>query len=42
MQRELAEFKKNFEERLAAAKKEKIKIVLKEQYSDAFDILADC
>jgi len=42
MQSEIAEFKKSFKERLAAAKKEKVKIVLKEQYSDAFDVLEDC
>jgi len=35
-------FKKNFEERLAAAKKEKVHIVIKEQYADAFEVLEDC
>ena len=31
-----------FEERLAAATKERVRIVIKEQYRDAFDILSDC
>jgi len=31
-----------FEERLAASTKERVKIVIKEQYRDAFDILSDC
>jgi MoxR-like ATPase len=31
-----------FEERLAAATKERVNIVIKEQYKDAFDILSDC
>jgi midasin (ATPase involved in ribosome maturation) len=35
-------FKKSFEERLAAASKEKVRIVIKEQYADAFDVLTDC
>ena len=35
-------FKKSFEERLAAASKEKVRIVIKEQYADAFDVLGDC
>lgn len=42
MQNEIELFKKNFEERLAAAKKEKVHIVIKEQYADAFDVLEDC
>ncbi len=35
-------FKKSFEERLAAASREKVRIVIKEQYADAFDVLGDC
>lgn len=35
-------FKEAFGERLAAATKEKVRIVLKEQYADAFDVLSDC
>ncbi len=42
LQNEMLEFKKNFEERLAAAQKEKVRIVIKEQYADAFDVLEDC
>ena len=42
MQNEIELFKKNFEERLAAATKEKVHIVIKEQYADAFDVLEDC
>ncbi|TFG29086.1 MoxR family ATPase [Candidatus Thorarchaeota archaeon] len=42
LQNEMELFKKNFEERLAAAKKEKVHIVIKEQYADAFEVLEDC
>lgn len=35
-------FKKSFEERLAAASKERVRIVIKEQYANAFDVLTDC
>jgi MoxR-like ATPase len=42
LQTEMAEFKKSFEERLAAAQKEKVRIVIKEQYADAFNVLEDC
>ncbi|MGQ4912612.1 MAG: AAA family ATPase [Candidatus Thorarchaeota archaeon] len=42
MQNESAVFRKTFEERLAAAKREKVNIVIKEQYADAFDVLTDC
>jgi len=42
LQSEMELFKKNFEERLAAAKKEKVHIVIKEQYADAFEVLEDC
>jgi MoxR-like ATPase len=42
MQTEMAQFKKSFEERLAAAQKEKVRIVIKEQYADAFNVLEDC
>ncbi len=42
LQNEMELFKKNFEERLAAAKKEKVRIVIKEQYADAFEVLEDC
>ncbi|MHA1930268.1 MAG: AAA family ATPase [Candidatus Thorarchaeota archaeon] len=40
--KESLEFAVSFEEQLAAAKKEKVKIVIKEQYREAFDILEDC
>lgn len=42
MQSESIAFKKSFEDRLAAAKSEKVNIVIKEQYADAFDVLTDC
>ncbi|RLI56629.1 MAG: hypothetical protein DRO87_03990 [Candidatus Thorarchaeota archaeon] len=42
MQNESVVFRKTFEERLAAAKREKVNIVIKEQYADAFDVLTDC
>ena len=42
MGKEQDEFVKDFEERLKAASKRKVTIVVKEQYKDAFDILADC
>jgi MoxR-like ATPase len=42
LQNEILHFKKSFEERLAAAQKEKVRIVIKEQYADAFDVLEDC
>jgi MoxR-like ATPase len=42
LQTEMAQFKKSFEERLAAAQKEKVRIIIKEQYADAFNVLEDC
>jgi len=42
MQSEMESFKESFDERLAAATKEKVRIVIKEQYADAFDVLSDC
>jgi MoxR-like ATPase len=39
---ESIEFKKSFKERLDAATSEKVRIVIKEQYADAFDVLTDC
>ncbi|MHA1908186.1 MAG: AAA family ATPase [Candidatus Thorarchaeota archaeon] len=42
MENEELQFAIAFEERLAAATKERVKIVIKEQYKDAFDILSDC
>lgn len=42
MESEELQFAIAFEERKAAATKEKVTIVIKEQYRDAFDILADC
>ncbi|MHA1480447.1 MAG: AAA family ATPase, partial [Candidatus Thorarchaeota archaeon] len=40
--KESLQFAVSFEERLAAATEEKVKIVVKEQYREAFDILSDC
>ncbi|UCE10104.1 MAG: MoxR family ATPase [Candidatus Thorarchaeota archaeon] len=42
MHKEAAKFTKAFKERLDAATDEKVRIVIKEQYKDAFDILSDC
>lgn len=42
MQEEAKAFAKAFKQRLAAAQKEKVTIVIKEQYKDAFDVLKDC
>ena len=42
MKNEELQFAIAFEERLAASTKERVKIVIKEQYKDAYDILADC
>ncbi|MHA2425930.1 MAG: AAA family ATPase, partial [Candidatus Thorarchaeota archaeon] len=42
MENEELQFAIAFEERLAAATKERVRIVIKEQYKDAFDILSDC
>ncbi len=40
--KESLQFAVSFEERLAAATDEKVNIVVKEQYREAFDILSDC
>jgi MoxR-like ATPase len=42
MESDALQFAVAFEERLAAATKEKVRIVIKEQYRDAFDVLLDC
>lgn len=42
MGKEQQEFAKEFSERLKAASKRKARIVIKEQYKDAFEILSDC
>ncbi len=42
MQKTAKEFSDRFDERLKAAKKEKVRIVIKEQYKEAFEILEDC
>jgi len=42
MENEELQFAIAFEERKAAATKERVNIVIKEQYRDAFDILGDC
>lgn len=42
LQTEMEQFKKSFQERLAIAQKERVRIVIKEQYADAFDVLEDC
>jgi MoxR-like ATPase len=39
---ENSDFAEAFRERLVAASREKVRIVVKEQYKDAFDILHDC
>jgi hypothetical protein len=42
MQNENTLFKEAFDERLKAATTEKVRIVIKEQYADAFGVLTDC
>ena len=42
MGKEQEEFAKDFSERLKAASKRKVQIVVKEQYKDAMEILSDC
>ncbi|MHA2284643.1 MAG: AAA family ATPase [Candidatus Thorarchaeota archaeon] len=42
MQKEAKAFAKSFGERVAAATREKVTIVIKEQYKEAFEILGDC
>ncbi len=42
MVEEQEEFVKDFNDRLKAASKRKVQIVIKEQYKDAFEILSDC
>ena len=42
MQKESEQFIEEFEQRVAAATKEKVRIVIKEQYKEAYDILGDC
>ena len=42
MHKTAKEFSDRFDERLKAAKKEKVKIVIKEQYKEAFEVLEDC
>ena len=42
MGKEQEKFAKDFGERLKAASKRKVKIVVKDQYKDAMDILSDC
>ncbi|MHA2081116.1 MAG: hypothetical protein ACW99H_08235, partial [Candidatus Thorarchaeota archaeon] len=41
MQKEMKLFKEAFDERLKAAISEEVKIVIKEQYADAFGVLTD-
>ncbi len=42
MKETLVEFANAFDERLSETKKQKVKIVIKEQYKEAYDILEDC
>ncbi len=42
MKESLVEFADAFDERLSETKKQRVKIVIKEQYKDAYDILEDC
>ncbi|MFX0108344.1 MAG: AAA family ATPase [Candidatus Hodarchaeota archaeon] len=42
MQKEVALFSKKFAQQIKAAQTEKVRIVVKEQYKDAFEILEDC
>jgi MoxR-like ATPase len=42
VQKESELFIEQFEKRVAAATKEKVRIVIKEQYKEAYDILGDC
>ena len=42
MKSEMKLFKEAFDERLKAAISEEVKIVIKEQYADAFGVLTDC
>ena len=42
MEQETKLFGKAFKDRLAVARKEKVTIVIKEQYRDAYDVLSDC